>query len=193
VIAIAGEVRQDAWFAVETLQDAGVEQLVMLTSDNEGAAKAIAEQVGIDNYRAELLPEEKVAAIDELTEEYVTVAMVGDGINDTPAMATASVGVAMGAAGTDTALETADIALMADDLSKLPYLYDLSRRANGVIRQNVWASLATKAILAMGVPFGFVSVVLAVLAGDVGMTTLVTGNAMRLSRVEPESRTDADA
>ena len=187
VIAIADEVRPDAKLAVEGLHEAGIEKLVMLTGDNEGTAKAIAEEVGVDEFRAELLPDEKVEAVDELLEEHETVAMVGDGINDAPAMATASVGVAMGAAGTDTALETADIALMADDLSKLPYLYDLSNRANGVIRQNIWGSLGAKALLAVGVPFGLVSVVLAVLVGDVGMTLLVTGNAMRLSRIAPEN------
>jgi Cd2+/Zn2+-exporting ATPase len=186
-IAIADEVRPDAKLAVEGLHEAGIEKLVMLTGDNEGTAKAIAEEVGVDEFRAELLPDEKVEAVDELLEEHETVAMVGDGINDAPAMATASAGVAMGAAGTDTALETADIALMADDLSKLPYLYDLSNRANGVIRQNIWGSLGAKALLAVGVPFGLVSVVLAVLVGDVGMTLLVTGNAMRLSRIAPEN------
>lgn len=92
----------------------------------------------------------------------------------------------MGAAGTDTALETADIALMADDISKLPYLYELSHQANHVIRQNIWASLGIKAILAVGVPFGYVSVALAVLAGDAGMTLGVTGNAMRLARIRPD-------
>jgi Cd2+/Zn2+-exporting ATPase len=188
VIAIADEVRPDAQIAVEALHNAGVEQLIMLTGDNEGTARAIAEQVGVNEFRAELLPDEKVHEIETLVEKYGTVAMVGDGINDAPAMATASVGIAMGAAGTDTALETADIALMADDLSKLPYLYELSHTANDVIRQNVFGSLGVKAILALGVPFGFVSVVLAVLAGDVGMTTLVTGNAMRLSRLTPTDR-----
>jgi Cd2+/Zn2+-exporting ATPase len=185
VIAIADEVRPDARAAVSGLREAGL-RTVMLTGDNEGTASAIAEAVGVDDYRAELLPDEKVAAIDDLLDEFDTVAMVGDGINDTPAMATASVGIAMGAAGTDTAIETADIALMADDLSKLPYLYDLSNRANGVIRQNIWGSLGAKALLAIGVPFGYVSVVLAVLAGDVGMTVLVTGNAIRLSRISPD-------
>ena len=187
IIAIADEVRPDAKLAVEGLHEAGIEKLIMLTGDNEGTAKAIAEEVGVDEFRAELLPDEKVEAVDELLEDHEIVAMVGDGINDAPAMATASTGVAMGAAGTDTALETADIALMADDLSKLPYLYDLSNRANGVIRQNIWGSLGAKALLAVGVPFGLVSVVLAVLVGDVGMTLLVTGNAMRLSRVTPEN------
>jgi Cd2+/Zn2+-exporting ATPase len=159
----------------------------MLTGDNERTAKAVAEQVGIDDYRAELLPDEKVEAIEELVAEHEEgVAMVGDGINDAPAMATATVGVAMGAAGTDTALETADVALMSDDLSKLPYLYELAGDANSVIRQNIGASLAVKAGLALAVPFGFVPIWLAVLAGDVGMTVGVTGNAMRLSRVRAE-------
>jgi Cd2+/Zn2+-exporting ATPase len=189
VIAIADEVRPDAKVAVSGLHEAGL-RTVMLTGDNEGTAKAIAERVGVEDYRAELLPDEKVEAVAELTEEHGTVAMVGDGINDAPAMATASVSVAMGAAGTDTAIETADIALMADDLSKLPYLYDLSNRANGVIRQNIWGSLGAKAFLAIGVPFGYVSVVLAVLAGDVGMTVAVTGNAMRLSRITPNRTTE---
>jgi len=185
VLAVADEVRPGAADAVARLRALGVEHVAMLTGDNEGTARAIAEEVGVDDYRAELLPDEKVAAVEELREEYGTVAMVGDGINDAPALATADVGVAMGAAGTDTAIETADVALLGDDLAKLPYLYDLSNRAVGVIRQNVWGSLAVKALLALGIPLGYVTVVVAVLAGDVGMTVLVTGNAMRLSRVEP--------
>jgi len=189
VIAIADEVRPDAQATIEGLHGAGVGHLIMLTGDNEGTAKAIAEQVGIAEYRAELLPEDKVRAVEELVDEYGTVAMVGDGINDAPAMATASVGIAMGAAGTDTALETADIALMADDLSKLPYLYELSHTANGVIRQNIWGALAAEALLALGVPLGLVSVLLAVVVGDVGMTVGVTGNAMRLSRINPDQVT----
>jgi Cd2+/Zn2+-exporting ATPase len=185
-IAIADEGRPGTARTIERLHDRGIEQVVMLTGDNEGTANAVAEQVGVDDYRAELLPEEKVAAIEELSEEYGTVAMVGDGINDAPAMATASLGIVMGAAGTDTALETADIALMGDDLSKLPYLYALSNKANGVIRQNIRASLGVKALLAVGVPLGVVSVALAVIAGDMGMSLGVTGNALRLSRMDPE-------
>ncbi|EFW93001.1 zinc-transporting ATPase [Haladaptatus paucihalophilus DX253] len=215
-IAVADVVRPDAKAAIQRLRDLGIDHLVMLTGDNERTAKAIAEQVGVDEFRAGLLPEQKVEAIEELRERYDGpreqrssgqsssgdaheqrslsrrtsfggVAMVGDGINDAPALATATVGVAMGAAGTDTALETADIALMADDLSKLPYLYDLAHDANGVIRQNVWTSLAAKAALAIAVPFGLVPIWAAVLVGDAGMTTAITGNAMRLSRITPQS------
>ena len=185
-IAIADGVRPSSRRAVERLRELGVEQVVMLTGDNEGTARAIAEEVGVDEYRAELLPDEKVEAVEELQASYGEVAMVGDGINDAPALATADVGVAMGAAGTDTALETADIALMGDDIGKLPYLYSLSHTANGVIRQNIWASLGVKALLAAGVPLGLVSVAVAVVVGDMGMSLGVTGNAMRLSRIRPE-------
>ncbi|QCC46459.1 heavy metal translocating P-type ATPase [Halobellus limi] len=185
-VAIADEVRPGARRTVERLHELGVEHVVMLTGDNEGTARAIAEDVGVDEYRAELLPEEKVEAIEEIRDAHGDVAMVGDGVNDAPALATADVGVAMGAAGTDTALETADIALMGDDIGKLPYLYALSHTANGVIRQNIWASLAVKALLALGVPLGFVSVAVAVVVGDMGMSLGVTGNAMRLAGIDPE-------
>ena len=192
-IAIADEVRSTSQRAVERLHESGVDRIVMLTGDNEGTARAIAEQVGVDEYRAELLPDQKVEAIDELRDEYGDVAMVGDGVNDAPALATATVGIAMGAAGTDTALETADIALMSDDLSKLPYLYDLSNTAGNVIQENIWASLGAKALLAVGVPLGYVSVAVAVIVGDMGMSLGVTGNAMRLSRIVPESlRSETD-
>ncbi|RDI71189.1 heavy metal translocating P-type ATPase [Halopelagius longus] len=185
-IAVADEVRPASKRAVERLRELGVERVVMLTGDNEGTARAIAERVGVDEYRAELLPEEKVEAVETLQAEYGDVAMVGDGVNDAPALATAEVGVAMGAAGTDAALETADIALMGDDVGKLPYLYALSQTANGVIRQNIWASLGVKLLLALGVPLGLVSVALAVVVGDMGMSLGVTGNAMRLARIDPE-------
>ena len=190
-VAIADEVRPGSARAIQRLHELGVEHVVMLTGDNEGTARAIAETVGVDEYRAELLPEEKVRAVEELQAAYGEVAMVGDGINDAPALATADVGVAMGAAGTDTALETADIALMGDDIGKLPYLYALSHTANGVIRQNIWASLGVKALLAAGVPLGLVSVAVAVVVGDMGMSLGVTGNAMRLSRVEPDATDDS--
>ncbi len=180
-IAVADEIRPEARRSVERLHDLGIDRTVMLTGDNERTARSIADDVGIEDYRAELLPNEKVEAIEDLVEEYGMVAMVGDGINDAPALASATVGIAMGAAGTDTALETADIALIGDDLSKLPYLYSLSKEANGVIRQNIWTSLGVKALIALGVPLGYVSVAVAVVVGDMGMTLGVTGNAMRLS------------
>ncbi|WP_436347580.1 heavy metal translocating P-type ATPase [Natronorubrum sp. FCH18a] len=193
VIGVADRVRPEAKWAVSRLQEQGV-RVVMLTGDNEGTARAIAEQVGIDEYHAELLPDEKLEWIRRLEgeanedgERDANVAMVGDGINDAPALATASVGIAMGAAGTDTALETADVALMGDDLTRLPYLYELSGMANGVIRQSIWTSLAVKAVLAVGAPFGIVTVIHAVVIGDMGMSLGVTGNAMRLANVEPET------
>jgi len=185
VIAVSDEIRPGAREMVERLHALGVDRVVMLTGDNERTARAIARDVGVDDFRAELLPEDKVDAVREL-DDGDGVAMVGDGINDAPALATATVGVAMGAAGTDTALETADIALMGDDIGKLPYLRDLSARANGVIRQNIWASLGIKALLVALVPFGYVPIWVAVLVGDAGMTVGITGNAMRLSRVTPD-------
>ncbi|WP_192928041.1 heavy metal translocating P-type ATPase [Halococcus salsus] len=192
-IAIADEVRPISQRAVERLHELGIGHVVMLTGDNEGTAQAIAEQVGVDEYHAELLPDQKVEAIDELSDEYGDVAMVGDGVNDAPALATATVGIAMGAAGTDTALETADIALMGDDLSKLPYLYELSDKAGNVIQQNIWTSLGAKALLAIGVPLGYVSVAVAVVVGDMGMSLGVTGNAMRLSRMVPDTLRGGDS
>jgi len=164
----------------------------MLTGDNTGTARAVATEVGIEEYHAELLPDEKLEKIQRLETEYGNVTMVGDGINDAPALATATVGIAMGAAGTDTALETADIALMSDDLTRLPYLHRLSRKSNGVIRQNIWSSLGVKAVLAIGAPFGVVTIVHAVVIGDMGMSLGVTGNAMRLSRVEPKKLGEND-
>ena len=188
VIAVADTVRETAPWMVERLRDAGLE-VVMLTGDNEGTARAVADRVGVDDYRAGLLPAEKADAVAALETEYEGgVAMVGDGVNDAPALAAATVGVAMGAAGTDAAIEAADIALLGDDLTRLPYLYDLARAADGVIRSNVYASLAVKAVLAVGVPFGVVGVAAAVL--DAGMTLGVTGNAMRLSRLTPGTPAD---
>ncbi len=183
IVAVADDIRPSAKDTIAKLNSAGV-STVMLTGDNENTARAIAERIGIEDFRAELMPDEKVEAVKELSEEYGSVAMVGDGINDAPAMAGADVGIAMGVAGTDTALETADIALMKDDLSRLPYLHRLSSRAKRIIRQNIFTSLGIKALLAVGVPLGYVTIALAVLLGDAGMTVGVTTNAMRLSRLD---------
>jgi Cd2+/Zn2+-exporting ATPase len=187
VLGVADTVRPESAWAVSKLRELGVGRIAMLTGDNERTARVIGEQVGVDEVRAGLLPEEKVEAMEELTADGKTAAMVGDGVNDAPALAVATVGVAMGAAGTDTALETADVALMGDDLTRLPYLYDLSGRANGVIRGNIWSSLGVKMLLALGAIPGVVQVVHAVVIGDMGMSLAVTGNAMRLANVEPET------
>jgi Cd2+/Zn2+-exporting ATPase len=192
VVGVADTVRPEARWAVSKLHAAGVERIVMLTGDNEHTARVIGEQVGVDEVRAGLLPEEKVEAVQELTAGDRTVAMVGDGVNDAPALAAATVGIAMGAAGTDTALETADVALMGDDLTRLPYLYRLSGRANRVIRGNIWSSLGVKLLLALGAIPGVVQVVHAVVIGDMGMSLAVTGNAMRLANVEPERPDESD-
>ena len=186
VIGVSDEPRPNARWVVSKLEQQGV-HVVMLTGDNAGTARTIAEKVGIEEFHADLLPEEKLERIERLEAEYGHVAMVGDGINDSPALATATVGIAMGAAGTDTALETADVALMGDDLTRLPYLYSLSGKCNSVIRQNIWSSLGVKALLAVGAPFGVVTVIHAVVVGDMGMSLGVTGNAMRLSGVEAET------
>ncbi len=189
VIAVADTVRPEAARTVARLRELGL-AVTMLTGDNERTARAVADQVGIDRMHAGLLPEEKVEAIRALTDAHDGVAMVGDGVNDAPALAAATVGVAMGAAGTDAAIETADVALLGDDLLRLPYLVRLSRRATRVIRQNIAGSLGAKALLALGVPFGLVGVVEAIVVGDMGMSLGVTGNAMRLAGVAPE--VDAD-
>ena len=184
-IAVADTVRKDAKSAIESLHQQGIQRIVMLTGDNEITARTIAEELGIDEWRAELLPAQKVEAVKALAQQYGKVAMIGDGVNDAPALATASVGIAMGAAGTDVALETADVALMADDLSKLPYLFQLSKTSRGVIRQNISTSILVKFILAIGVFPGMVSLAVAVLIGDMGTSLGVTGNALRLSRIHP--------
>ncbi len=144
LIAVADTIRDITVQSIQKLKQVGMGEMVMLTGDNEGTAKKIANETGVDRYFAELLPEDKVTAVKKLQDEGKRVAMVGDGINDAPALATADLGIAMGGAGTDTAMETADIVLMADNLEKLPHTIRLSRRALNVIKQNVWFSLLTK-------------------------------------------------
>ncbi|XER14752.1 putative cadmium-transporting ATPase [Sporomusa aerivorans] len=181
VIAVADTVRADSAAAVAALKATGIEQIVMLTGDNNRVAAAIAQKTGVDAFYAELLPADKVATLQQMIGQYGMVAMVGDGVNDAPALATASVGVAMGVAGSDTALETADIALMADDLGKLAYVMRLSRKTVAVIKQNITFSLLLKLLFVIGTFVGFVNLWLAVLA-DTGAALLVTLNGMRLVR-----------
>ena len=181
LISIADQVRPESKVAVNQLKAAGIEKIVMLTGDNEGTARAIGAQTGVDEIRFELLPEDKVEAIKSFVKEYGAVGMIGDGVNDAPAMATATLGIAMGAVGTDAALETADIALMSDDLSKLPWLINHSRRTLRVIKQNITFSLAVKAIFLLLSVFGFASLWMAI-AADMGASLLVTFNGLRLIR-----------
>jgi Zn2+/Cd2+-exporting ATPase len=183
LFAVADEIRNTSKQALEKLHRLGIRKTVMLTGDNQGTARAIAQRVGIDNYRAELLPHDKLEAIKDLKQNHGKVAMVGDGINDAPALATATVGIAMGGAGTDTALETADIALMADDLSKLPFTVKLSRNALSIIKQNITFSLVIKAIALLLIVPGWLTLWMAIFA-DMGATLIVTLNGLRLLRVK---------
>jgi len=180
VFGIADAVRSDSRTTLESLREAGVGELVMLTGDAEAPARRIAEDLGI-SYRAQLLPEQKVQAVRNLVSEHGDVGMVGDGVNDAPALAASSVGFAMGAAGTDVALETADVALMQDDLPKLAEAVRLSRSAEGFIKQNVAVSILIKGLFVLLAPFGLVALWLAVLA-DMGTSIAVTLNGLRLFR-----------
>lgn len=181
-ITLADAIRDETRQAVQLLHDAGIEHLVMLTGDNEGTARAIAREAGIDEVQAELLPEDKVKAIELLVARYTHVAMIGDGVNDAPALALATLGLAMGAAGSDAAIETADIALMSDDLSKLPWLIQHSRRTLRIIRQNIGFSLAVKALFVV-LTFGGYSSLWAAIAADMGASLLVIANGLRLLRI----------
>ncbi len=180
-LALADGLRSETRQALTDLRACGISPLVMLTGDNEATARALGAQAGVDEVHAELLPEDKVALIEGLADRYEHVAMVGDGVNDAPAMARASVGIAMGAAGSDAAIETADIALMADDLSKLPWLVRHSRRTLSIIRANVALSLGIKAIFVVLTLLGSASLWSAI-AADMGASLIVTFNGLRLLR-----------
>ncbi|MCO8123340.1 heavy metal translocating P-type ATPase [Stieleria sp. TO1_6] len=185
-ITLADAIREETRDAIKTLHEVGIKQIVMLTGDNEGTAKAIGKEAGIDEVHAELLPEDKVKAVEDLVLRYEHVAMIGDGVNDAPALARASLGLAMGAAGSDAAIETADIALMSDDLSKLPWLIGHSRRTLAIIRQNIWFSLAIKALFVVLTLMGMASL-WAAIAADMGASLLVIANGLRLLSSQEES------
>lgn len=184
-LAVADQVRAESVAMARALHQAGIESLVMLTGDNEVTARAIAALVGMDEVRANLLPGDKVDAVKELQSRYGSVAMVGDGVNDAPALATANVGIAMGSAGTDQALETADIALMGDDLGRLPFTVRLSRSARAIIFQNIAFALVVKAVFMALAIAGVATLWMAVFA-DVGASLIVILNGMRLLRSRPD-------
>lgn len=183
VVAVADSIRTDAAEMVARLHEFGVKKVVMLTGDNERVAQAVAAQVGVDEVHAGLLPEDKLDIVTRLQREGHVVAMVGDGVNDAPALATADIGVAMGAAGTGVAIETADIALMRDDLLKLPQAVRLARRTVANMRQNIAIALVTVALLLAGVLFGGVTMAIGMLVHE-GSVLVVIINAMRLLRAE---------
>ena len=178
-IALADTVRLESRQALEALRGEGIEHLVMLTGDNKGTADAIAKELGLDEVYAELLPQDKVSVIEKLVSRYGAVAMVGDGVNDAPALAASTMAVAMGAAGSDAAIETADAALMSDDLLKLPWLMRHSRRSLRIIRQNIGLSLLTKAAFVLLTFLGYASLWSAITA-DMGVSLIVIFNALRL-------------
>ncbi len=183
LIAVADQLRTSSRSIIQKLSQLGIEKTIMLTGDNQTTANAIHGQLGLSETKAGLLPANKLEEIKSLQAQYRNVAMVGDGINDAPALASATVGIAMGGAGTDTALETADIALMADDLEKLPYTISLSRKALHVIKQNISFAFALKIIALLLVIPGWLTLWIAIIA-DVGATVLVVLNSMRLINVE---------
>jgi len=180
-ISLADAVRPESKDAIRALREAGVERIVMLTGDNRPTAERVAREVGIDEVHAELLPADKVAAVEDLVRRFEFVAMIGDGVNDAPAMGRATIGMAMGAAGSDAAIEAADVALMSDDLSRLPWLIKHSRRTMAIIRQNVVLSLGVKAVFVV-LTFGGFASLWAAIGADMGVSLVVIANALRLLR-----------
>lgn len=181
ILALADQLRPETPETLKRLKTLGIKSLILLTGDNARVARTIAASAGLTDVRADLLPQDKVTAIKGLLTKHGMVAMVGDGVNDAPALANATVGIAMGAGGTDVALETADVALMADDLSKLPFAVALSRQSRRIIQQNLYISLGVIALLVPSTLFGFASIGLAVFFHE-GSTLLVVANALRLFR-----------
>ncbi|MHB1243655.1 MAG: heavy metal translocating P-type ATPase [Gaiellaceae bacterium] len=183
LLALRDELRPEAAVSLAALKRAGIEHVVMLTGDNERTARAIADALGIE-YEAELKPEDKVAAVERLRERYGAIAMVGDGINDAPALASADVGIAMGTGGSDAAIEAADVALMGDDLTKVAEALRLGRRAVGISRQNLVFSVLLLAILIPSAVLGLLTVVVAVLVHEVS-ELLAVANGVRAARSRP--------
>jgi Cd2+/Zn2+-exporting ATPase len=164
---------------MKALKQLGVQHTIMLTGDNTRSAAAIAGEIGLTEFRAELMPEDKLTVIRDLVKNYGQVAMIGDGVNDAPALANATVGIAMGGAGTDVALETADVALMGDDLSRLPLAVGLGRATRSIIVQNLFISLGVIALLIISSLTGIVSIGIAIIFHE-GSTLVVVANALRL-------------
>jgi Cd2+/Zn2+-exporting ATPase len=183
-VTLSDAVRPQAVHVVRALRESGVKHVVMLTGDNQATAERIGRETGVDEVRAELLPADKVLAVEQLVQQFGSVAMIGDGVNDAPAMGRATIGVAMAAVGSDAAIEAADVALMSDDLAKLPWLIRHSRRTLSVIRQNVALSLGVKAAFVI-LTFTGHATLWSAIAADMGVSLVVVANALRLLRVNP--------
>jgi Cd2+/Zn2+-exporting ATPase len=183
IIAVADRPREAGRDTLDLLRRHGIESVVMLTGDSTGTARAVADEIGVDEFHAELMPEDKVAAVGDLRRRFGAVAMVGDGVNDAPALASADVGIVMGAAGSDAAIETADVALMADELLKIPYALRLSRATLRNIKVNLAISLAMKAAFVVAAVAGAATLWMAIVA-DTGASLIVIANALRLLRAD---------
>ena len=183
IITVSDKIRDNASEVMADLKGQGV-QTIMLTGDNKLAAKSVASEIGIDYVYANLLPQDKLNLLDTIRNKFGDVAMVGDGINDAPALARANIGIAMGAAGSDVAIETADVALMQDDISKLPYLFSLSRKTMGIIKQNITLAIAIKFLCAVLAIVGIITLMMAVGVGDLGLTLFVILNSFRIGMVK---------
>ncbi|UJG43576.1 MAG: heavy metal translocating P-type ATPase [Candidatus Heimdallarchaeum endolithica] len=176
-IHMSDELRPETKSVIKEIKELGIRNIIMLTGDNESVASSIAKELSIE-YDAELLPEDKVKAVKELKQKYGNVAMIGDGINDAPALALADVSISMGSAGTAVAIETSDIVLSSDNLKNLPYLIKLSKKTKGIIRTNITIALIIKLVFFILVFFGIAILWLAVLLGDVGASLIVISLAM---------------
>ena len=185
-IGLADALRDNARDSVAALKRAGVKHVHMLTGDNKGTAQAVARETNMDAFDAELLPEDKVTSIKKLAARFANVAMIGDGVNDAPAMASARLGIAMGAAGSDAAIETADIALMTDDLMRVSWLIGHARKARTIVQQNIAFALAVKAMF-LALALAGVATLWMAIAADMGASLLVIFNALRLLRNAPAS------
>jgi Cd2+/Zn2+-exporting ATPase len=184
MIAVADTLRKESREAINALHREGMQHITMLTGDNDRVARTIAKKLNLDSFYSELLPEDKVAAVKKIAGDYGKLVMVGDGVNDAPSLAVATVGVAMGGAGSDVALETADVVLMTDDLDKLSYIVKLSHKTVTIIKENIAFAISIKIIFLVLLAFGMGNLWLAVLA-DMGASLLVTFNGMRLMRRLP--------
>lgn len=183
IITVSDKIRDNASEVIADLKNQGV-QTIMLTGDNKLAAKSVASEIGIDYVYSNLMPEDKLNILDTIRNKFGDVAMVGDGINDAPALARSNIGIAMGAAGSDVAIETADIALMQDDISKLPYLFALSHKTMGVIKQNISIAILVKLLCVILAIMGIITLMMSVGFGDLGLTILVILNSFRIGMVK---------